>query len=106
MQKTLIKIRYWLTDFFAVGFLTFSILIFRILPPKALIFMAKIIGTTAFHFLKKYRERVIGNLSVAFGKEKDLNEIKRLAQECLLPFYPYSLGNDLLASPFHSSDLS
>jgi KDO2-lipid IV(A) lauroyltransferase len=101
MQKTLIKIRYWLTDFFAIGFLTFSILIFRVLPPKALIFMAKIIGTTAFHFLKKYRERVIGNLSVAFGAEKDLNEIKKLARNVFFHFTLTPLETIyLIAVPF------
>ena len=101
MQKTLIKIRYWLTDFFAIGFLTFSILIFRVLPPKTLIFMAKIIGTTAFHFLKKYRERVIGNLSVAFGAEKDLNEIKKLARNVFFHFTLTPLETIyLIAVPF------
>jgi KDO2-lipid IV(A) lauroyltransferase len=101
MQKTLIKIRYWLTDFFAIGFLTFSILIFRVLPPKALIFMAKIIGTTAFHFLKKYRERVIGNLSVAFGAEKDFNEIKKLARNVFFHFTLTPLETIyLIAVPF------
>jgi KDO2-lipid IV(A) lauroyltransferase len=101
MQKTLIKIRYWLTDFFAIGFLTFSILIFRVLPPKTLIFMAKIIGTTAFHFLKNYRERVIGNLSVAFGAEKDLNEIKKLARNVFFHFTLTPLETIyLIAVPF------
>jgi KDO2-lipid IV(A) lauroyltransferase len=101
MQKTLIKIRYWLTDFFAIGSLTFSILIFRVLPPKTLIFMAKIIGTTAFHFSKKYRERVIGNLSVAFGAEKDLNEIKKLARNVFFHFTLTPLETIyLIAVPF------
>jgi KDO2-lipid IV(A) lauroyltransferase len=36
--------------------------------------------------IKKYRERVIHNLSFAFGSEKDMGEIKTIAQEVFFHF--------------------
>jgi KDO2-lipid IV(A) lauroyltransferase len=43
-------------------------------------------GAIVFFFVKKYRERVISNLSVAFGREKDMGEIKTLAKEVFFHF--------------------
>ncbi len=48
--------------------------------------MAKIMGTIVFRLIKKYRERVIVNLSVAFGGEKDTDEIITIAQEVFFHF--------------------
>jgi len=82
MQKTFLKkLKYRFGDLLAIVLLTLAISIFRGLSLKALVFMAKIFGSIAFHFSKKYRERVIENLSIAFGREKDLNEIKKLTKE-------------------------
>jgi KDO2-lipid IV(A) lauroyltransferase len=85
-KKTLKKLRYRIGDSLADMLLAFSILIFRGLSMKVLVFMAKVIGTAAFHLFKKYRERVIGNLSIALGMEKDLDEMKRLAREVFFHF--------------------
>ena len=73
-------------DFLLNALLTFSLPIFRRLSPKGLVFIAKIMGAVTFHLVKKYRERVISNLSVAFGKEKKMDEIKRLAKEVFSHF--------------------
>ena len=102
MRKTFFKkIGYWFGDFFAIGFLTFSILIFRALPPKALIFMAKVIGTIVFYSSKRYRERVVSNLSLVFGEEKDLYEIKKLARNVFFHFTLTPLETIyLIAVPF------
>jgi KDO2-lipid IV(A) lauroyltransferase len=82
MQKTILKkIRYRFGDLLAIVLLSFSILIFRGLSQKALLSITKISGSVAFLFLKNYRERVIENLFIAFGREKDLMEIKKLTQE-------------------------
>ena len=87
MRKTFIKkIRYTLGDFFASALLTFSLPLFRRLSPRGIVLVAKIIGEFCFFFVKKYRERVIGNLSVAFGKEKNMSEIKTLAKEVFFHF--------------------
>jgi len=80
------KVRYELGDFFLNILLTFSLPIFRRLSPKALVTLAKVMGTIVFCLIKKYRERVIDNLSVAFGSEKDMGEIKRIAQEVFFHF--------------------
>jgi len=80
------KIRYGLGDFLLNALLTSSLPIFRRLSPKGLAFISKIIGTIVFTFVKKYRERVIRNLSLAFGKEKNMDEIKRLAREVFFHF--------------------
>jgi KDO2-lipid IV(A) lauroyltransferase len=87
MRKTSIKkMRYGLGDFLVNALLTFSLPVFRRLSPKSLTFMAKIMGAIVFFFVKKYRERVIGNLSVAFGKDKNIGEIKTLAKEVFFHF--------------------
>ena len=75
-----------LPDFLLNALLTFSLPIFRRLSPKGLAFIAMIMGAVTFHLVKKYRERVISNLSVAFGKEKKMDEIKRLAKEVFSHF--------------------
>jgi KDO2-lipid IV(A) lauroyltransferase len=87
MEKSSLKqMRYRLGDFFLNILLTFFLPIFRRLPPKGLASLAKIMGTIVFRLIKKYRERVIYNLSVAFGSEKDVGEIKTLAQEVFFYF--------------------
>ena len=77
---------YGLGDSLLNALLTFSLPIFRRLSPEGLAFIATIMGTVVFHLVKKYRERVIDNLSVAFGKEKKMDEIKRLAKEVFSHF--------------------
>ena len=87
MKKGFFKqIRYGLGDFFLNILLTSCLPIFRRLPPKGLAFLAKIMGTIVFRLIKKYRERVIQNLTVAFGSEKDTDEIKTIAQEVFSHF--------------------
>ena len=39
-----------------------------------------------FYLYKKYRKRVIGNLSIAFQGEKDLDEVKKLARKVFFHF--------------------
>ncbi len=87
MQKSFLKkMMYGLGDSLLNGLLTFSLPIFRRLSPKGLAFIASITGAVVFQLVKKYRERVIGNLSVAFRKEKNMGEIKRLAKEVFFHF--------------------
>ena len=83
MQKTLLRrLKYDSGDLlFSVLLPPLCTLIFRVLPPKALVFISKIAGKITFRLFRKYRERVTENLSIAFGKEKNPEEIKRLARE-------------------------
>jgi KDO2-lipid IV(A) lauroyltransferase len=85
-KKSFKKIRYWFGDFLANIILTFSIPIFRTLPPKALVFISKIMGTIVFYLFRKYRERVFNNLSFALKREKNLDEIKILAKKVFFHF--------------------
>ncbi len=85
-KSSLKKVRYELGDFFLNTLLTLFLPVFRRLPPKGLASLAKVMGMIVFHLIKKYRERVIDNLSVAFGSEKDMDEIKRIAQEVFFHF--------------------
>ena len=85
-KKSFKKIRYWFGDFLANIILTFSIPIFRTLPPKALVFISKIMGTIVFYLFRKYRERIFNNLSFAFKREKNLDEIKILAKKVFFHF--------------------
>ena len=75
-----------LGDLFLNVLLTSSLPIFRRLSPESLVFIARIMEVIFFHFIKKYRERVIRNLSLAFGKEKNMEEIKSLAREVFFHF--------------------
>jgi len=85
-KSSLKNMRYRLGDFFLIILFTSFLPVFRRLPPKTLVYLAKIIGTIVFRLIKKYRQRVIHNLSVAFGNEKDMDEIKKLTQEVFFHF--------------------
>jgi KDO2-lipid IV(A) lauroyltransferase len=85
-KTTFKKLRYWFGNILGNVLLTLSLLIFRGQPLIALVFISKILGTMAFYLFKKYRERVVGNLFIAFGREKDLKEIKSIAKEVFFHF--------------------
>jgi len=80
------NLKYGLLDRLATGILAFSIFLFRWVSLKRVVFFSKIVGILTFYLYKKYRERVIGNLSLAFGNEKDPQEIRRLAKEIFFHF--------------------
>ena len=82
------SLKYGLLDHLATGILVFSVFLFRWVPLRGVVSFAKIAGTLTFYLYKKYRERVIGNLSLAFGDEKNSKEIQRLAKEI---FYHFTL---------------
>jgi KDO2-lipid IV(A) lauroyltransferase len=91
------NLKYSLSDHLATGVLTFSVFLFRWIPLKGVVFLSKILGMLTFYLYKKYRERVLGNLSLAFGNEKDAKEIRGLAREifyhfCLTPLETIYLG--------------
>ncbi len=75
------EIRYWLGDFCGDLLLLSCIQVLRVLPQKTIVLTARVVGTSAFHLIKKYRNRVIHNLSLAFGGEKDPEEIEKLAKD-------------------------
>jgi lauroyl/myristoyl acyltransferase len=56
------KMKYWFGDSFGDLLLAFSILAFRVLPPRVMVFIARILGTMAFCLIKRYRNRVLSNL--------------------------------------------
>jgi KDO2-lipid IV(A) lauroyltransferase len=88
MGKSGKTFKYALSDRLATGILAFSVFLFRWVSLKGVVFFSKIVGILTFYLYKKYRERVIGNLSLAFGNEKDSKEIRRLAKEI---FYHFTL---------------
>jgi KDO2-lipid IV(A) lauroyltransferase len=95
------KIRYGLGDLIAYNLLLFSIPIFRSLPPKALILMSRIMGIITFYLFRKYRDRVMENLLIAFGREKDLSKIKIIAREVFFHFTLTTLETIyLISAPF------
>ena len=85
-KMNLKKIRYGLGDFIAYNLLLLSVPIFRGLSLKALVLISRIMGKMTFYLVRKYRKRVMENLLIAFGREKDLTKIKRLAREVFLHF--------------------
>jgi KDO2-lipid IV(A) lauroyltransferase len=86
MEKTFKALKYRFADHLVTAIFEFSILIFRGLSLKALIFISRVLATLTYFLYKRYRERVIGNLSLAFGEEKNLHEIRRLAKEVFFHF--------------------
>lgn len=75
------KIKYWLGDFCGDLLLLSFIQISRALPQKTIVPTARLVGTSAFCLIKKYRNRVIRNLFLIFGGEKDPEEIQKLARD-------------------------
>jgi KDO2-lipid IV(A) lauroyltransferase len=102
MPKTLSKkIKYGIWDSSANLLLAFSVMIFRFLPPKSMVFMARILGTTAYYLIKKYRDRVLSNLSLAFEGEKGLEEKTKFVKEVFFNFTLMPLETIYtLADPF------
>jgi KDO2-lipid IV(A) lauroyltransferase len=87
MPKTFskkIKYRFW--DFLGNLLLAFSVLALRAVPPKLVIPVARVWGTLGFYLMKRYRQRVLSNLSLAFEGEKDAKEMTRLAKEVFFNF--------------------
>lgn len=80
------EIKYSFRDFSANLLLTFSMRTLRVLPPRALVFLGRILGTMAFHSITRYRHRVFSNLSLAFKGKKDPEEIRKLAKEVFFNF--------------------
>jgi KDO2-lipid IV(A) lauroyltransferase len=87
MLKTYFKkLKYRFGDFSGNLLLSFALVTFRILPPRGVVFIARILGTMAFYLIKRYRDRVFNNLSEAFGGEKDSKELTKLAKEVFFNF--------------------
>jgi len=81
MKKRELKIRHPAGDALINGLLTCMVIPLRRLSPEGLPPLARFLGRVVYHLIKRYRNRVIQNLTVAFGKEKDSGEIARLAKE-------------------------
>jgi KDO2-lipid IV(A) lauroyltransferase len=92
------NLKYALSDHLATGILAFSVFLFRWVPLKGVVFFSKIVGILTFYLYKKYRERVIGNLFLVFGNEKDSKEIRRLAKEIFFHFSLTPLESIYLAA--------
>jgi KDO2-lipid IV(A) lauroyltransferase len=86
MQKLTDTFIYSFIDELATGILAFCVLIFRWLPLKAVVSFSRLLGTFTFYLHQRFRERVMSNLSLAFGNEKDPKEIRRLAKEIFFHF--------------------
>ena len=86
MGKASKPVKYRLGDLIAAAVFECCILIFRVVPLRTPVILSKIMATLTFSLFKKYRERVITNLSIAFGGGKDLQEMKRLAKEVFFHF--------------------
>jgi KDO2-lipid IV(A) lauroyltransferase len=86
MKKRDSKFWHRVGDVLINGLLTCMTIPLRRLSPNALIPIARVLGTTIFYLIKKYRNRVIQNLTVAFGKEKNSAEMIKLSKEVFFNF--------------------
>jgi KDO2-lipid IV(A) lauroyltransferase len=80
------KIKYWFWDSSGSLLLAFLVTIFRFLPPKTVVFMARTLGTTAYYLVKRYRDRVLSNLSLAFEGEKGPEKKTKFVKEVFFNF--------------------
>ena len=98
MGKTFKTFKYRVADHLATGIFECSVLIFRGLSVRVLVFISRVLGTLTFYFYKRYRERILVNLSLAFGREKNFREIKQLAKEVFFHFVLTPLETIYLAA--------
>lgn len=54
----------------------------QVVPLSFLYAFAELIGWCGYHFARKHRKIAIDSLTMAFGKEKSVHEIERIAQDC------------------------
>ena len=98
MEKTFKAFKYRFVDHLLTDILECSVFIFRGLSLRALVSISKAMGTLTFYLHKRFRKRVINNLSLAFGSEKNLQEIKALAKEVFFHFVLTPLETIYLAA--------
>jgi KDO2-lipid IV(A) lauroyltransferase len=79
-----IKYRFW--DFFGSPLIAFIVVALRAVPSRLLVLVARVWGTLGFYLIKRYRQRVLSNLSLAFAGEKDVKEMTKLAKEVFFNF--------------------
>jgi len=80
------RIKHWIGDLLLNWVLTLMVLLLLPLRPKALASLSKVLGVFSYHLLKKYRRRVLRNLSLAFGPEMDLKKRINMAKEIFTQF--------------------
>ncbi len=87
MKKSFKKrIKHWIGDLLLNGLLSLMVVLLFPLRPKALASVSKVLGVFSYHLLKKYRRRVLNNLSLAFGPEKDLKKRINMVKEIFTQF--------------------
>ncbi len=87
MSKTFSKkIKYRFLDFFGDLFLVLCVQSLRVVHPGLFVPVAKVGGASGFYLIKKYRQRVFSNLSLAFEGEKGAEEMTKLAKEIFFNF--------------------
>jgi KDO2-lipid IV(A) lauroyltransferase len=75
------EIKYRFGDFCGDLLLLSSVPVLRVLPQKTIVLTARVVGTVAFYLIKKYRNRMVNNLSLVFDGEKDPEGIEKLAKD-------------------------
>jgi KDO2-lipid IV(A) lauroyltransferase len=78
-QSSLRAARKRLKNWFLYRFITSIIFVLNLLPRKSSISLGSFLGKLAYFIIKDARKRTQNNLRMAFGKEKDERELKKLA---------------------------
>jgi KDO2-lipid IV(A) lauroyltransferase len=76
------KLRKKISRFFGWLALIICSLIVRILPARCLYAFAKIVADIGFLTIIKHRRIALDSLSIAFGREKSPQELKKIAKDC------------------------
>jgi len=87
MQRKFIKkVKHWIGDILLNGLLTTIIPLLRLLKPKTLVSLSRVLGTVTFYLFRRYRKRVFQNLSLALGEDNNPRERVKLAKEVFFNF--------------------
>lgn len=81
-QPLKVKLKDYINFYGSKPFLFFI----RLLPLNLALRLAKFFGWMAFYFIPIRKRVVLENLRIAFGKEKDEQELRRIARQCYQNF--------------------
>jgi len=84
---------------FLYGIVTFWVALFRSLPRRHAIFVARLMAVLFYLGAAKYRNNTIRHLTMAFGDQKSRDEIRRLARRVFLHFA--TAGVDAVRIPLY-----
>ena len=76
------KIRKIFSRFLGRLGLNIASFIVKVMPPKWLYGFARLVSSLAYRFARKHKDIALDGLGVAFGREKNKEELEKIVQDC------------------------